>query len=104
MWLKQEQFALIVIPLSHSSAYTITIVRYIFKPQLFFSHAVHLHTKLTELFLNSPLPALSYLLYRNVSSLMYVLEGECLPSRSLFKCKQVVYAILVCVFRLRLSL
>ena len=49
----------------------------IFKPQLLCLNTMHLHTRLTE-FLLTPLPALPFLLYGKVNSLMNVLECELL--------------------------
>ena len=78
IWLKQQQFILIVIPLSHYSAYTQFSVRFLIRtsPQLFSSHATCFHTRLYSLWIL--LPVLSWYLYRRVSSLMNTLEGECL--------------------------
>ena len=86
IWLKQ-QFVLIVIILYTSSVYVMTIVQLIliteiFKPQLFASQAMYLHTRLTE-FLLIPLNDLSYLEHRRLSSVMNVLGGECLCLREI---------------------
>ena len=70
--------------------YTITIVRYvfntaIFKPQLFSSHSMCLHTRLTEFFLNC-----CHAFY-----IAAMQSNECtwkrmsLPWHNLYKCKQV---------------
>ena len=97
---KQQQFALIVVILYTSFAYTITIVqsifiRKIFKPQLFSSHAMGLHTRLTEFFLNLLL-ALSCLLYNRLKqSHECSCKGMSLPSRNLYKCKQVTCSVVV---------
>ena len=84
----------------------------IFEPQLFSFHATCLHTRLTEFSLNrvslhktdrivteSPLPALSCLLYHKCQQ-----SDDCncmrMFLRNLYKCKQFVY----CVYCLRSSL
>ena len=90
IWLKQQRFALIVIFLSHSFAYTINNTE-IFKPQLFSSHATCLHTRLTEFLLNQ-----RYLLCRSISILMNALEGE-------YLCRQVVYCYFCILFTLSLQ-
>ena len=76
----------------------------IFKPQIFSSHAMRLHIRLTK-FLLTPLPALFCLFYRRVNTPKIALEVEslCLPEISinvnmLFKLLLFMYFVYVCFF------
>ena len=76
IWLKQQQFALIVIILDlYSRDLQITIIP--------FKCNVSSH-KFDRIFSELPSPALSCLLYSRVSNLMNALQGECLCFRKIF--------------------
>ena len=105
VWLKQQQqFALIVITLCITTAYTVTIIQQIFiteifKAQLVSAHVTWFHTTLTEFFLNSHC-LLCLACYNPAKQFI-----ECtwrrmsLPSWNLYKCKQVAYSVVVgCLF------
>ena len=101
IWIKQQQFVLVVSFLSLSSAYSITNFQpifntKIFKPPLFCSHAICLHTSLTKFFL-------SCTFYRRISSVMNAVDGQWLYFREfsinvnkLFTVLLLVYFAYVC--------
>ena len=101
--LSQQQFALIVILLSHSSAYTITIVcRSLIRRSSNHNYSLYTHRVFTQDWQNSLWITVCWSV---LPVIMHCKESdECtwriisLPSRNLYRCKQVIDVIAVCVF------